>query len=72
MGEISNATQGKKEDYISLTDFTKLDAGFLVESILSVSMGKSLKKLIGVKNKAKLSFVLLGEDSKMTTLKKKN
>ncbi len=71
MGDINDATKDFKGDYISLTDFTKLDAGLLLESIISISMSKSLKKLIGVKNKAKISFVLFGEDSETALLKRK-
>jgi len=71
MGAIKQMARSTSKEYISLTDLTHLNAGFLLESVLSLSMSASLKVLIGVKNKAKLSFVLLGRDTNMETLKKK-
>ncbi len=58
-------------DYLSVTDFTSLDIGQFVEKILSMTIDKYLKNLVHIKNSAKISFVLLGDDSKMDILRKK-
>jgi hypothetical protein len=71
MDEIRKTTNNQRDEYLSLTDVTNLEVGFVLESIISISMSKALKNLIGVKNKARLSFVLLGKDSDKQQLKKR-
>lgn len=67
MKNINEATKNIDKDYISLTDFTHLDVSTLLETLMSLS--QSLKALIGVKNPAKLSFVLLGSGKEMEEMK---
>ncbi|MEI7579021.1 MAG: Fic family protein [bacterium] len=43
---INEMANNVKTDYISLTDFTKLDTGTLMKSIISISMNKSFLALI--------------------------
>lgn len=71
MKQIDKATEDIDKEYISLTDFTNLNVGALLESILSISMSDALKKLIGVRNKSRLSFVLIGKDTKMKRLRRR-
>lgn len=71
MNKINKATDGVEKEYISITDFTNLDASKLLEALIPISMSKSLKTLIGVHNQARLSIVVLGNQPNMKKLRKR-
>ncbi len=71
MVKIESFTENFKEDYISITDFTELIPNKIIESLISFSSNRVLRSITFVSNQSKMSFVLLGKDSKLTILKKR-
>ena len=70
MGDIESFTEDFKDDYISITDFTELEPNKITERLISVSSNKYIRSITFVSNQSKISFVLLGKDSKLSILKK--
>lgn len=71
MSKIESFTESFEGDYISITDFTDLSPNKIIESLISVSSNRLLKSLTFVSNQSKISFVLLGKNSKLTVLRKR-
>jgi hypothetical protein len=71
MRSIESFTEDFEKEYISLTDFTELVPNKVTESLLSISSNRYLRTVLFVSNKAQISFVLIGENSKLSVLKKK-
>ncbi|MEI7579879.1 MAG: hypothetical protein WCJ58_07675 [bacterium] len=68
--KIESFTEKFKRDYISLTDFSELLPNIIIERLISISSSRLIRSIIFVSNKSKMSFVLLGKDSKFSVLKK--
>lgn len=60
MAEIRNLTSSINENYIALTDLTKLKVNDFFRRIILYGMEKTYKSFLSVKNQAKISFVILG------------
>lgn len=71
MTKIESFTESFKDDYISITDFTDLDPNKVIETIISLSSNKLVRTMTFVSNQSKISFVVLGKDSKLTVLRKR-
>lgn len=71
MRKIESFTEDFDKEYISLTDFTELVPNKVTESLVSVSSNRYLRTVMFVSNQSRMSFVLLGMNSKLSGLKKK-
>jgi len=71
MRKIESFTEDFKDDYISITDFTNLTPNKITESLISLSSNPIVRTMTFVSNQSKISFVLLGKDSKLTVLRKR-
>lgn len=71
MGKIESFTENFENDYISITDFTNLDPNKITESLISLTSNRLVRSLTFVSNQSKISFVLLGKDSRLLILKKR-
>ena len=71
MRKIEDFIGDFEKDYISLTDFTDLVPNKVIESLVSASSSRLMRSIVFVSNQSKISFVLLGENSQLTVLKKK-
>lgn len=71
MSKIESFTENFAKDYISITDFTNLNPNKITESLISLSSNRLFKSITFVSNQSKMSFVLLGKDSRLTVLRKR-
>lgn len=70
MSEVESFTEDFEKDYISITDFTDLYPNKIIERLISISSNNYIRSITFVSNQSKISFVLLGKDSKLSVLKK--
>jgi hypothetical protein len=71
MSKIESFTENFKDDYISVTDFTDLKPNKILESVISLSSNSLVRTMTFVSNQSKISFVVLGKDSKLTVLRRR-
>lgn len=66
MKRIKDTTRDIKEEYISVTDFSKLDISNFLTRILFTGLERMYKHMLFVQNPAVISFVILGAGQEMT------
>jgi hypothetical protein len=71
MSRIEAFTEDFEKDYISITDFSDLYPNNITERLISISSSKLIRSITFVTNQSKISFVLLGKDSRFSILKKR-
>lgn len=62
MKEINKTVETMKEEYISVTDMSKLNINKLLQSIILHGMESTYKTILSTKNPSKLSFVVLADN----------
>lgn len=70
MSKVESFTEDYQQDYISLTDFSDLYPNKITELLISISSSKLIRSITFVTNQAKMSFVVLGKDSRFSILEK--
>jgi predicted thioredoxin/glutaredoxin len=68
VNEIKTAIKDVKEDYISVTDLSKLSINKFLGKIIMTSMESTYKSLLSVGRQSVISFVVFGETQEYTSL----
>jgi predicted thioredoxin/glutaredoxin len=68
INEIKTAIKDVKEDYISVTDLSKLSINKFLGKIIMTSMESTYKSLLSVGRQSVISFVVFGETQEYTSL----
>lgn len=66
--DLNEETKEVKQDYLSATDFKDITLNKFLESFIIYGMEATIKGLLKVKNKAKISFLILGASPKWKNL----